>query len=249
MTTLRLFAPAFAAGLLAVLSASPLAAQQSPTATEATAVYDETHRVASVGAMPAAMRGVFTRLGEANTAVIPFVENRRMGIIKKPVELTGTLRYARKNGLSLAYESPKPRVLIIDDQGFIERQPDGRERRMAAGERPELTVLTDIYLNLLRGRPAGMFGACDVYFAGNSGSWQIGLIPKDESLRRRTGRVLISGAGREIATDRHAARERRRPHAALVARGDRREVPGVRDPKLFPHGEGDDGVAVDVIEA
>ena len=196
MIPFRFLAPALALGMLA---AAPLMAQQSPTATEATAVYDESHRVANPGAMPAAMRGVFTRLGEANTAVIPFVENRRMGIIKKPVELTGTLRYARKNGLSLAYEAPKPRVLIIDDQGFIERQPDGRERRMAAGERPELTVLTDIYLNLLRGRPAGMFGACDVYFAGGSGNWQIGLIPKDESLRRRTGRVLISGAGREIA--------------------------------------------------
>lgn len=171
----------------------------APTASEAFPVYADANRVADPARLPAALRSVFTRLAEADTAVIPFVENRRMGIIKKPVELTGTMRYSRKAGLSIAYESPKPRVLIIDDVGLIERQPDGRERRIATTDRPELAVLTTIYLNLLRGKPAGLFGACEVFFIGNASGWQMGLIPKDESLRRHTGRVLIGGGAREIA--------------------------------------------------
>jgi Outer membrane lipoprotein carrier protein LolA-like len=171
----------------------------APTASEAFPVYSEANRISEPAKMPVALRGVFTRLGEADTAVIPFVENRRMGILKKPVELSGTMRYSRKAGLSIAWEQPKPRVLIIDDIGLIERQPDGHERRIAANDRPELAVLTDIYLNLLRGKPAGLFNVCEVYFMGNANAWQIGLIPKDESLRRHTGRVLIGGGGREIA--------------------------------------------------
>lgn len=189
--------------LTAVLATVPGLRAQSPssapTASDAFPVYADANRVADPAKLPAALRNVFVRLAEADTAVIPFVENRRMGIIKKPVELTGTMRYSRKAGLSIAYESPKPRVLIIDDVGLIERQPDGRERRIASTDRPELAVLTNIYLNLLRGKPAGLFSACEVYFFGNASGWQLGLIPKDESLRRHTGRVLIGGTGREIA--------------------------------------------------
>lgn len=171
----------------------------APTASEAFPVYAESNRVADAAKLPVALRNVFTRLAEADTAVIPFVELRRMGIFKKPVELSGMMRYSRKAGLSIAYEQPKPRVLIIDDVGLIERQADGRERRISATDRPELAVLTEIYLNLLRGKPAGLFGACEVYFSGNANAWQIGLIPRDASLRRHTGRVLIGGSGREIA--------------------------------------------------
>src|SRR5262249_23753117 len=60
----------------------------APTATEAFPVYAETNRIAEPSKMPTALRNVFSRLGEADTAVIPFVENRRMGIMKKPVELS-----------------------------------------------------------------------------------------------------------------------------------------------------------------
>lgn len=172
---------------------------QAPLATEAAIVYADNHRVNDPAKLPPALRGVFSRLAEADTAVIPFLETRRMGIIKRPVELSGTMRYSKKAGLSIAYEQPKPRVLIIDDIGLIERQPDGRERRIAKNDRPELTILTDVYLNLLRGRPVGLFGVCEVYFVGNASGWQLGLIPKDPALRRHTGRVLIEGQGREIA--------------------------------------------------
>ncbi len=171
----------------------------APTATVAADLYSASNRVAEPGKLPPALRSVFHRLAEADTAVIPFIETRRMGFIKKPVELSGTMRYSKKAGLSIAYEQPKPRVLIIDDAGLIERQPDGRERRVSATDRPEIAVVTNVYLNLLRGRPAGLFGACEVYFTGTAGSWQMGLIPKDDKLRRHTGRVIIGGSGREIA--------------------------------------------------
>lgn len=189
--------------LLPALALASLASAQTPVqaplATEAAVVYADSNRVNDPAKLPPALRGVFTRLAEADTAVIPFLETRRMGFIKRAVELGGTMRYSKKAGLSIAYEQPKPRVLIIDDIGLIERQPDGRERRIAKNDRPELTILTDVYLNLLRGRPVGLFGVCEVYFMGNSKEWQIGLIPKDPALRRHTGRVLIGGAGREIA--------------------------------------------------
>ncbi len=191
-----LLIPALALASLASAQTSPV---QAPLATEAAIVYADEHRVNDPARLPPALKGVFTRLAEADTAIIPFLETRRMGIIKRPVELTGTMRYSKKAGLSIAYEQPKPRVLIIDDVGLIERKPDGSERRVAKNERPELTILTDVYLNLLRGRPVGLFGVCEVYFMGNSKDWQIGLIPKDPALRRHTGRVLIGGAGREIA--------------------------------------------------
>ncbi len=130
--------------------------------------------------------------------MIPFTESRQFAISKQPVRQTGVLRSSKDHGLSMAYEGAKPRVLIVDDRGLIERQPDGHERQVSIADHPELAGLTDLYLNLLRGNSDKLFDFADVYFTGTVHGWQLGLIPKDSAVGKRTGRVVISGSAREM---------------------------------------------------
>ncbi len=150
---------------------------------------------------PFTLRAVFRRLSKAETGQRPFTETRKFAISKNPVRAGGTLRYSRRGGLSMAYDGSPGRVLVIDDQGLIERVPGpgGRERSVNVADRPELAALTDVYLNLLRGNSTKLLTASNAYFSGDrAGGWQLGLVPKDEGIAKRVGRAVISGRGRDI---------------------------------------------------
>jgi hypothetical protein len=150
------------------------------------------------GHIPHLLLRVFRRLAHDQSAMIPFTESRQFAISKQPVKQTGVLRSSRDHGLSMAYEGAKPRVLIVDDKGLIERQPDGHERQVSIADHPEVAGLTDLYLNLLRGNSDKLFDFADVYFTGTVHGWQLGLNPKDPAVAKRTGRVIINGSAREM---------------------------------------------------
>jgi hypothetical protein len=150
------------------------------------------------GRIPHLLLRVFRRLAHDQSSQIPFTETRQFAISKQPVRQTGILRSSKEHGLSMGYAGAKPRILIIDDQGLIERQADGRERQVSVADHPELGGLTDLYLNLLRGNADKLFDFADVYFTGTVHGWELGLIPKDAGMAKRIGRVLIKGSARDM---------------------------------------------------
>lgn len=193
----------FAASLAvcACMMGSPVAghAQQppSPAATATASLFTPGNQVPP-GKVPFTLRKAFHRLAHDRTESMPFAETRTFAISKNPLRQNGTLRSSKDHGLSLAYESAKPHVIIVDDQGLIERQPDGHERQVSIADHPELGTLTDLYLNLLRGNADKLFAYADVYFTGTAQVWQMGLIPHDANLAKRLGKVVVSGGGRDI---------------------------------------------------
>ena len=150
------------------------------------------------GKIPHVLLRVFRRLAHDQSSQIPFTESRQFAISKLPVRQTGIVRSSKEHGLSMAYDGAKPRVLIIDDQGLIERQPGGHERQVSVADHPELGGLTDLYLNLLRGNADKLFDFAEVYFIGTVHGWELGLIPKDAGMAKRMGRVLIKGSARDM---------------------------------------------------
>ena len=205
---IRRFFQALTALLLAATiacSASPRALGQTappspasaPSPSGDPALFTPANQV-QAGRIPHLLLRVFRRLAHDQSAQIPFTESRQFAISRQPVRQTGVLRSSKDHGLSMAYEGPKPRVLIIDEKGLIERQPDGHERQVSVADHPELAGLTDLYLNLLRGNADKLFDFANVYFTGTVHGWQLGLDPKDPSMAKRTGRVVINGSAREM---------------------------------------------------
>jgi hypothetical protein len=188
------------AALAPLLCAAAGLRAQSPTSPaplNPAALFTPANQI-QVGKMPAVIKRMFARLAHDDAQAIPFTESRAFSISKNPIRQAGTLRSSRQYGLSLAYEGAKPHTIIIDDKGLIDRQPNGRERQINVADHPELSALTDLYLNLLRGNAARLFDYADVYFAGEPRRWQLGLISHDAAVAKRAGRVVISGNGRNI---------------------------------------------------
>ena len=184
-------------GVVAVSRAQQQPAPAPTPAPAAVALFTPASEV-QPGKLPFTLRKVFHRLAHDRTESMPFAETRTFAISKNPLRQNGTLRSSKDNGLSLSYESAKPHVIIVDDKGLIERQPDGHERQVTVADHPELGTLTDLYLNLLRGNADKLFAYADVYFTGNAQTWQMGLAPHDANLARRVGKVVVSGGGRDI---------------------------------------------------
>ena len=175
---------------------APPASQPAP-ATDSAALFSPANQV-QPGKLPFTMRQVFHRLAHDQTETMPFSEARTFAISKNPLRQTGTLRSSKENGLSLSYENPKPHVIIVDDKGLIDRQPGGHERQITVADHPELSALTDLYLNLLRGNADKLFDYADVYFTQRDQTWEMGLASHDAAVAKRVGRVIISGGGRSI---------------------------------------------------
>lgn len=76
-----------------------------------------------------------------------FVEQRWFGFRKKPVELSGVLRYSPQLGLSLSYEGGDARTVILDTVGILLRDGRGRERK--APDKAEVSGLVRSMLALM----------------------------------------------------------------------------------------------------
>ena len=177
---------------------TPAAGQPAPApAADGSALFNPANQV-QPGKLPFTMRQVFHRLAHDQTETMPFTEARTFAISKIPVRQTGTLRSSKENGLSLSYENPKPHIIIVDDKGLIDRQPGGHERQITVADHPELSALTDLYLNLLRGNADKLFEYADVYFTAHDQTWELGLVSHDANVAKRVGKVTISGGGRSI---------------------------------------------------
>ena len=192
---------AFLAGVCALVPLSARAQQppasSDPAAANAAALFSPANQV-EPGKLPFTLRKAFHRLGHDRSETMAFTETRTFPISKNPLRQTGTLRSSKDGGLSLSYEGAKPHVIIVDDKGLIDRQSPGHERQVTVADHPELSTLTDLYLNLLRGNADQLFTYADVFFTGGDHNWQMGLSPHDPALAKHVGRVIIGGGGRDI---------------------------------------------------
>ena len=186
--------PAALLALVCLFVAAPAALRADP------AVFAPANELAPGKPLPFTLRQVFHRLEQDHTETFAFTETRTFAISKKPLKQTGTLRTGKDLGLSLSYEgSDKPHVIIVDDKGLIDRQPNGGgERQVNVADHPELAALTDLYLNLLRGNAAKLFDYADVYFTGTAQSWEMGLVPHDAAVAKRAGKVVVSGGAHYV---------------------------------------------------
>src|SRR6185503_18937999 len=84
-----------------------------------------------------AWRQLFDKLAPNKTRQSTFEERRFFPFRKQPIVLQGEIRIVPRRGLSLRYLQPEGRVLIIDEQGLLMRDNDGREQSPPSDSRAQ----------------------------------------------------------------------------------------------------------------
>jgi hypothetical protein len=148
-----------------------------------------------LGVNDPAWKDIATGLQAEKAVTTTFVENRWFPFRKVPTVLRGESRVSAEHGLSLHYTEPKEQIVIIDGQGMLTRTAAGDT---AAPADPRAEAANSALLHALRFDLAALAGTFDLYGIRTGDTWQLALVPKDDSLRRTLGRIAIEGEGAAV---------------------------------------------------
>lgn len=138
-----------------------------------------------------AWRPLIEKLGEQTPRQATFEERRHFPFRKRPVVLTGVIRFAPGRGLSLSYLEPQPQTLIGDEQGVLLRDARGRSR--SAPNDPRARAATSTLVDVLRFDVPALQKTFDFAGERDGDDWILQLVPRDSSLADSLGLITLTG--------------------------------------------------------
>ncbi len=140
-------------------------------------------------------RDLFADIRRRATVAAPFEEHRWFPFRKKPVVLTGEVRIDTARGLSLHYEQPQERTVIIDDRGMLIRE---RGRDSSPPADPRARVADSALLDVLRFDFAALADRFELYGRRDGPRWTMALVPRARDIRRTLGNIMVEGEGDRV---------------------------------------------------
>ncbi len=135
-----------------------------------------------------------------------FTERRFFRFRRDPVELKGEVRVSVSLGLSLHYQIPEERIVILDTKGLLVRVNAGASAPLAD---PRAAIVNETLLSILRFDLVSLAKDFEIYGERHASSWSLGLVPRTEALRRNLGQIAVEGEGATIRRIdiRHSAKQ------------------------------------------
>jgi outer membrane lipoprotein-sorting protein len=143
-----------------------------------------------------AWRELFVQLAPNKTRRSTFEERRYFPFRKEPVILQGEIRIVPERGLSLRYLEPEPRILIVDHEGLLMRDAEGRERAALPDSRAQ--VATSALVQVLRFDFDALNKQFEVYGRRNGETWNLAFVPRDSAFADMLGTLTVSGEQNEL---------------------------------------------------
>lgn len=142
-----------------------------------------------------AWQELFRELRGRQTVEAPFEEHRWFPFRRAPVVLSGVVRIDAGRGLSLDYQKPEHRVVIIDDRGLLVREK-GRDTSPPAD--PHVRVIDSALLHVLRFDLAALARDFELYGRRDPPEWTLALVPRAPEMRRTLGSIIVGGTHDEV---------------------------------------------------
>lgn len=166
------------------------AAELAPASTAVTVVVSPDTLLADPARDPA-WRELLARLAPSKTRQSTFEERRYFSFRKTPVVLQGEIRIAPELGLSLHYLEPAPSLLIVDAQGLLLRDNQGRERAGHSDSRAQ--AATAALVNVFRFDLAALQKDFAVHGRREGDAWSLAFVPRDPAFAKLLGTLTVSG--------------------------------------------------------
>lgn len=175
------------AGLLCLMLAPPCALVAQPTAaTQEQAKAEPVRELSQLMAAFSRMPGLEAR----------FVEEKRLGLLARPLTSQGRLFFARPGLLLRRVEQPQVSEVIITPDELRVKDASG-EQKIDLSARPDVRPFVESLTWLLAGDEKALAGVYKIEFAPSeaAGPWQLTLTPKAEPLAHLIAHIRIVGQG------------------------------------------------------
>ncbi|HLP00963.1 MAG TPA: outer membrane lipoprotein carrier protein LolA [Opitutaceae bacterium] len=149
-----------------------------------------------IGENDAAWRPLFDALAAQGAVYSSFTEHRWFSVRKEPVVLHGELRHSAERGLSLRYVKPEEQVLVVDAQGLLMRNAQGRTRTMAAD--PRAPRIDAALLPVLRFDLPALLKLFSLRAARDGDDWRLDFTPRTPELARTLSTLTVEGSGEAV---------------------------------------------------
>lgn len=153
-----------------------------------------TPTICAAATSPEALVGSLARPAPAHTA---FTEVRFLGMLERPLVLTGELAWLGGDHLRRSVATPYREQSDIADGTLRVQRGERPPREMPLTRAPELKGLLLSFQALLSGDAAVLAGAFDLRADGDDAHWTLHLVPRDAALRRRVRAITVDGGAQE----------------------------------------------------
>jgi outer membrane lipoprotein-sorting protein len=139
---------------------------------------------------------LFTQLKAPANRFSKFKELRYFPFRRNPVELSGEIRITPELGLSLSYLNPNEQIMIVDEQGILMRDENGRER--AASRDQRASVIAKALTNILRFDSDALAVDFDLYGTYAGSEWTLQFRPRELALLKQLGTITVEGTAARL---------------------------------------------------
>lgn len=141
---------------------------------------------------------LMVELGRVQHAKAGFIERKHLKILKKPLELTGTLEYRAPDHVARHTLTPKPESFVVDGDRLVLENARGQRRNLALQDNPVLWAFVESIRSTLKGDLATLDRFYQVTLEGGPESWQLALSPKEPRMRAIIDVIRMSGINGRI---------------------------------------------------
>lgn len=140
---------------------------------------------------------LMTQLAQVQATEARYSEVRRVAVLQKPLQLSGTLRYARPALIEKRQILPFSEVIRVDgDWLTVERE--GKTRRVALLNEPLVAALVESLRATLAGDGAELERLYSVKVGGTKERWTLVLTPREPEVAGVVKSIGVAGSGSRI---------------------------------------------------
>ena len=141
---------------------------------------------------------LMAQLAQVQTSRARYSEVKRVALLQKPLQLSGTLFYSRPARLEKRQTLPFEEVISVDgDWLTVERE--GKTRRISLQNAPLVAALVESLRATLAGDGAELERLYRVRVQGTRPRWTLALAPREVEVAGVVKSIAIAGSGSRLA--------------------------------------------------
>lgn len=122
-----------------------------------------------------------------------FSQSKQISGVKRPLQTSGHLVFARQHGVLWQIEQPYKISYILSEDKVVEIAADGSRKERLARDLPGLAQVGRVFRAMLGANTAALREYFDIQSKGDAGNWSLALTPKQAQMAQFIEQMDIVG--------------------------------------------------------
>jgi hypothetical protein len=149
---------------------------------------------------PAAFVAINKSLRETSCIRADFAEEKKIKVLKRPLQSSGSLVFCGKMGLYRSLKAPFVQELLVRPEGIAQRDAAGKLEKVEVDKQPLAKGFIDAFLLVFSGDDKALGAQFEICFDGSEEAWSMGFVPKKKPLSKFIASMVVTGRKNVLAT-------------------------------------------------